>query len=48
MKLTGNLFIVVESTGGVYIKGYVGEDMLKVVEPGQMLSGMAYESMMPF
>ena len=47
-EIDGEPFIVVESTGGVYIKGYVGEDMLKVVEPGQMLSGMAYESMMPF
>lgn len=47
-EIDGEPFIVVESTGGVYIKGYVGEDMLKVVEPGQTLSGMAYESMMPF
>ena len=47
-EIDGEPFIVVESPGGVYIKGYVGEDMLKVVEPGQMLSGMAYESMMPF
>lgn len=47
-EIDGEPFIVVESTGGAYIKGYVGEDMLKVVEPGQMLSGMAYESMMPF
>ena len=47
-EIDGEPFIVVESTGGVYIKGYVGEDMLKVVEPGKKLSGMAYESMMPF
>ncbi len=47
-EIDGEPFIVIESTGGVYIKGYVGEDMLKTVKPGQMLSGMAYESMMPF
>lgn len=47
-EIDGEPFIVIESTGGVYIKGYVGEDMLKTVKKGQILSGMAYESMMPF
>lgn len=47
-EIDGEPFIVVESSGGVYIKGYVSEDMLEKVKPGQMVSGMAYESMMPF
>lgn len=47
-EIDGEPFIVVESSGGVYIKGYLSEDMLEKVKPGQMVSGMAYESMMPF
>ena len=47
-EINGEPFIVVESSGGVYIKGYLSEDMLGKVKPGQVVSGMAYESMMPF
>lgn len=47
-EINGEPFIVVESSGGVYIKGYLGEDMLEKVKPGQVVSGMAYESMTPF
>lgn len=47
-EIDGEPFIVVESSGGVFIKGYVAEDMLGKVQPGQIVSGMAYESMMPF
>lgn len=47
-EINGEPFIVVESSGGVYIKGYLSEDMLEKVKPGQVVSGMAYESMTPF
>ena len=47
-EINGEPFIVVESSGGVYIKGYLSEDMLGKVKPGQVVSGMVYESMMPF
>lgn len=47
-EINGEPFIVVESSGGVYIKGYLNEDMLEKVKPGQVVSGMAYESMTPF
>ena len=47
-EINGEPFIVVESSGGVYIKGYLSEDMLGKVKPGQVVSGMAYESMTPF
>ena len=47
-EINGEPFIVVESSSGVYIKGYLSEDMLGKVKPGQVVSGMAYESMMPF
>ena len=43
-EIDGEPFIVVESSGGVYIKGVVSEALLEKVQPGQMVTGMAYES----
>lgn len=47
-EIDGEPFIVVESSGGVYVQGMVGEDMLGKIKPGQMLTGNGFESMMPF
>lgn len=43
-EIDGEPFIIVESSGGVYIKGVVSEALLEKVQPGQMVTGMAYES----
>lgn len=40
----GEPFILVESSGGVYIKGVVSEALLEKIQPGQAVTGMAYES----
>lgn len=43
-EIDGDPFIIVESSGGVYIKGVVSEALLEKVQPGQLVTGMAYES----
>lgn len=43
-EIDGEPFIIVESSGGVYIKGVVSEALLEKVQPGQLVTGMAYES----
>lgn len=43
-EIDGEPFIIVESSGGVYIKGVVSEALLEKVQPGQLITGMAYES----
>ena len=43
-EIDGEPFIIVESSGGVYIKGVVSEALLETVQPGQLVTGMAYES----
>lgn len=43
-EVDGEPFIVVESNEGVYIKGVVSEALLEKVQPGQLVTGMAYES----
>ncbi len=43
-QIDGEPFIVVESSEGVYIKGVVSETLLEKVQPGQKITGMAYES----
>lgn len=47
-EIDGEPFIVVESAAGAYIQGMAGEYQLKSIEPGQMLTGIAYESQMGF
>ena len=44
----GEPFIIVESAAGAYIQGMAGEYQLDSVKPGQMVTGMAYESQMSF
>lgn len=43
-EIDGEPFIVVESSEGVYIEGVVSEALLEKVQPGQIVTGMAYES----
>ena len=43
-EVDGEPFIVVESTGGAYVQGMVNEYLLSSLQPGQVLTGMAYES----
>lgn len=43
-EIDGDPFIIVESSGGVYIKGVVSEALLEKVQPGQLVTSMAYES----
>ena len=47
-EVDGEPFIVVESAAGAYIQGMVGEYQLDSVKPGQVVTGMAYESQMGF
>ena len=47
-EIDGEPFMVVESSGGVYIQGVVAENVLDKVKAGQILTGMGYESMMGF
>lgn len=43
-EIDGEPFIVVESQGGVYVQGLVDEYTMDRLQPGQMITGMAYES----
>ena len=43
-EIDGEPFIVVESSEGVYIEGVVSEALLEKIQPGQIITGMAYES----
>ena len=43
-EIDGEPFIVVESSEGVYIEGVVSEALLGKIQPGQIITGMAYES----
>ena len=47
-EVDGEPFIEVESAAGAYIQGMVGEYQLDSVKPGQIVTGMAYESQMGF
>ena len=47
-EVDGEPFIVVESAAGAYIQGMVGEYQLDSVKPGQIVTGMAYESQIGF
>ena len=47
-EIDGEPFLIVESSGGVYIQGVVAENVLDKVQAGQILTGMGYESMMGF
>ena len=47
-EIDGEPFIVVESTAGAYIQGFMGEYQMNSVEPGQIVTGMGYESQMMF
>lgn len=47
-EVDGEAFIIVESAAGAYIQGMVGEYQLSSLEPGQIVSGMGYESQMFF
>ncbi len=47
-EVDGEPFIVVESAAGAYIQGMIGEYQLESVTPGQIVTGMAYESQMGF
>lgn len=43
-EIDGEPFIIVESKGGVYVQGLVDEYTLDKLQPGQMVTGMGYES----
>ena len=47
-EVDGEAFIIVESAAGAYIQGMVGEYQRSILEPGQIVTGMGYESQMFF
>lgn len=47
-EVDGEAFIIVESAAGAYIQGMIGEYQRSILEPGQIVTGMGYESQMFF
>lgn len=47
-EVNGQAFLVVESTEGLYVQGYISELMLGQIQVGHLLNGTSYETGMTF